>query len=128
MKIIIADDSLLLRERLKERLNEISGVDILALAKDGIQAIESIRKLQPDVVILDIRMPNENGIEVLQTIKRDNNSPIIIMFTNFPLPQYREKCKKAGADYFFDKSSEYQELADALQYIGLETNPAEITK
>ena len=57
IKVFIADDSIVLRERLLEMLREIPGVEILGCAQDGLHAIDSIRALRPDAVVLDIQMP-----------------------------------------------------------------------
>ncbi len=65
-------------------------------------------------MILDICLPGQNGIEVLKDI-RDKKLPIrVLMMTNYPYPQYREKCKGLGADYFFDKSAEIEKIPDVI--------------
>lgn len=115
MKVFIADDSEVICERLKEMLSELSEIEIVGQAKDGIQATNLIEKLNPDVVILDIRMPGGNGIDVLENIKKDNPALIVIMLTNYPYPQYRKKCMKAGADYFFDKATEFERVTEVLK-------------
>jgi DNA-binding NarL/FixJ family response regulator len=115
MKIFIADDSAVVRERLKEMLSEIPEVKIIGQAEDGLQATNLIEELNPDVVVLDIRMPRGNGIDVLEKIKKNNPALIVIMLTNYPYPQYRKKCMKAGADYFFDKSSEFEKVTEVLE-------------
>jgi DNA-binding NarL/FixJ family response regulator len=115
MKVFIADDSKVVRERLKEMLFEIQGIEIIGQAGDGLQATNLIEKLNPDVAILDIRMPRGNGINVLQNIKKNNPALIVIMLTNYPYPQYRKKCMKAGADYFFDKSTEFEKVTEVLE-------------
>jgi DNA-binding NarL/FixJ family response regulator len=115
MKVFIADDSKVVRERLKEMLFEIQGIEIIGQAEDGLQATNLIEKLNPDVVILDIRMPRGNGIDVLQNIKKDNPALIVIMLTNYPYPQYLKKCMKAGADYFFDKATEFEKATEVLK-------------
>jgi DNA-binding NarL/FixJ family response regulator len=74
------------------------------------EAISGIRIIQPDVVILDIRMPGGNGIDVLQTIKQDEAAPMVIILTNYPYPGYRQKCMQAGADFFLDKSAEFDQI------------------
>jgi len=66
-------------------------------------------------VILDIRMPGGSGIDVLEDIKKINAAPIVIILTNYPYPQYRKKCMAAGADYFFDKSSEFEKVTEVLK-------------
>ena len=64
IKVFIADDSLIVREHLVTMLDELTGVEIVGQAETGAEAISSIKNLQPDVVILDIRMPDGNGIDV----------------------------------------------------------------
>ena len=95
VKVFIADDSDTIRERLIELLAGISGVEIIGEAKDTSQAIASILKLNPEVVVLDIRMPGGSGIEVLKEIKKHVPAPIVIMLTNYPYSQYREKICEA---------------------------------
>ena len=115
MKVFIADDSEVLRERLTNMLNDIEGIEIVGEAGNGAEAVGSILKLQPDVVILDIRMPEGNGINALQAIKKAQPDIVVIMFTNYPYPQYRRKCIVAGADYFFDKSTEFEKVTETLK-------------
>jgi len=116
MKVIIADDSKIMREHLTGMLSNYKEIEIIGEAQDSIQAISTIRRLKPDVVILDIRLPGHgNGIDVLQSVKQEKPSPIVIMFTNYPFPQYRKKCMEAGAEYFFDKSSESHEMIRTLE-------------
>ena len=115
MKVIVVDDSNVLRERLIEMLNELSGVQIIGQAANCADALYSIQKLKPDMVVLDIQMPGGSGIEIIPKIKQQKPSPGIIIFTNFPYPQYRKKCKEVGADYFFDKSTEFETLINLFQ-------------
>ena len=117
MKIFIADDSAVVRERLIEMLSELPEIEIIGQAQDGLEATNLIKKLNPDVVILDIRMPRENGIDVLQNIKRDKQAPIVIMLTNYPYPQYRKKCMEAGADFFFEKSTEFEKVMEVVKKV-----------
>ena len=110
IKIFIADDSLIVRERLVTMLDELAGIEIVGQAENVAEAISAIRQLQPDVVILDIRMPGGSGIDVLRTIKQDETAPIVIILTNYPYPGYRQKCMNAGADFFLDKSIEFDQI------------------
>lgn len=114
MKVLIVDDSGAVRERIKMLLSEVSTVDTIGEAENAREAIEHIRQQGPDVVILDIRMPGGNGIDVLREIKKRNRLPVIIMLTNFPYSQYRKRCMDAGADYFFDKSREFEKVVEVL--------------
>jgi DNA-binding NarL/FixJ family response regulator len=117
MRLFIADDSEILGVRLIDMLSEIEGIKIIGQAQESLEAIESIQKLNPHVVILDIRMPQVNGIKVLEAIKKDDQSPTVIIFTNYPYPQYRKRRLDAGADFFFDKSTEFEKLVDTVKYL-----------
>ncbi len=125
MKVLIVDDSSLLRERLVSMISELPGVTTIGQAQDSSQALSSVQKLNPDVVILDIRLSEGNGIEILQRIKKKNAAPVTIMFTNYTYPQYRKKCEETGADFFFDKSTEFNKITDVLKRISQELEEKE---
>ena len=114
MRVFVVDDSPLVRERLVVLLSEVEGVEVVGVADNAEEGISSIKTLNPDVAILDIRMPAGSGILVLEAVKREEDPPFIIMLTNYPYPQYRKKCMDAGADCFFDKSSEFHKVTDVL--------------
>ena len=117
MRVLIADDSAVVVERLITLLSELPEVEIVGEAQTSGEATERIRQLQPDVVILDIRMPGGSGIDVLETVKKFVPAPIVVMFTNFPYPQYRERCLRAGADFFFDKSTEFDQMIGVFRSV-----------
>lgn len=110
MMFFIADDSGPMRERLMVMLSEIEGAEVIGEASNAAEAIEGIRSLKPDIVILDIQMPGGSGINVLKTIKGHARKPVIMMLTNHAYPQYRKKCMEWGADFFLDKSREMEHL------------------
>ena len=110
MKVLIADDSPLLRQRAMELIGDVAGVEMVGQAADCPQTVAAVAEVEPDVVVLDIAMPGGTGLEVLQALKRSRRSPVVIVFTNDPFPQFRQRALAASADYFFDKSSEFLEL------------------
>jgi len=114
LKLFIADDSEAIMESLSDLLVEIRGMEIVGHAHNASQAIELIKKSKPDVAILDIRMPGGSGIHVLETIKAYKNTILVIMLTAYPYPQYRQKCEEMGAEYFFDKSTEFHRVQEVL--------------
>jgi DNA-binding NarL/FixJ family response regulator len=115
MRVLIVDDSKVIQERLIAILSELKGVEVVGQSEDPTEALEAIQTLKPDAVILDIRMPGGSGIDVLERIKKKRPSPIVIILTNYPFPQYRKKCMDAGADYFFDKSTEFEMFAEVIK-------------
>ena len=98
-------------------ISKIDGIEIIGQAADTHEAINAINKLEPHVVILDIRMPGGSGIEVLRQIKKKACAPTVIILTHYPYPQYRKKCIELGADFFFDKSTEFQEIPRVLKQV-----------
>jgi DNA-binding NarL/FixJ family response regulator len=117
LKVFITDDSVLVRERLVGLLSELEAVELVGQAESAPEAIETIQRLRPDVVVLDIRLPGGSGIEVLKAIKQNVPSPIVIMLTAFPYRQFHEKCQEAGAEYFFDKASEFHRIVEVLKQL-----------
>src|SRR5687767_144782 len=106
-KVFVADDSPIVRERLISLLRELPNVEIVGETGAAVEAIDSIRRLKPTAVVLDISMPGGGGISVLESIKKEAKAPMVIMLTNFSNEPYRRRCLQLGADYFFDKSNEF---------------------
>jgi DNA-binding NarL/FixJ family response regulator len=115
MKIVIADDSKILRQRIISLLEEIDGVQVVAEAENSHQAVQYVEDLEPELLILDIRMPDGSGLEALKMLKDKNISIIKMNFTNYPIEQYRKKCMELGADYFFDKSTDFEKMVDVVK-------------
>lgn len=114
MKIFIVEDSAVLRDRLMLQIARKKNANVVGTADDASGAIEQIQRLNPDLVILDIRLRQGNGYQVLKAIKTRGKPPIIVVLTNFPYPQYREIFLANGAEYFFDKSTEFDNAMDCL--------------
>ncbi len=112
LQVVIADDADDIRALLDMFLSEIEGIAISGMAKNGAEALSMFKELQPDIMMLDISMPEKNGIEVLQEIRKDDLSTIIIIFTIDP--HLREYSLKAGANYFFSKN-EIGDLVEIFQ-------------
>jgi len=118
VKIFLVDDSAIVLKKLTAMISGIGGVEIAGEAMTARDAIQSIVELKPDVVILDIRLNGGgNGMDVLKRIKQENPPPIVIMLTNYPYPQYREKCQVLGADYFFDKVADIEKIYDTVKQL-----------
>jgi DNA-binding NarL/FixJ family response regulator len=118
LQVFIADDSALVRERLISLLGDLSGVEIVGQAQDAAHAAQMILDLKPDAVTLDLRMPGGTGLEVLQEIRREmpgfEQAPVVIMLSNYSHALYRRKAMSAGANFYFDKSTEFENVRDVL--------------
>jgi DNA-binding NarL/FixJ family response regulator len=116
VRVLLIDDSAIVRERLEAMLSELQGIEIIGHAEDAFSAIDGVRALKPDVVILDIQMPGEaSGIYALEKIRGERPPPTVIMLSNYSYPQYRKKCTDAGAAFFFDKSTEFERVPEVLK-------------
>jgi DNA-binding NarL/FixJ family response regulator len=126
VKFFIVDDSEVVVERVRALLSDIEGLEFIGQATNANDAVEAILKQKPDVVILDIRLIGENGMNVLERIKKEHAPPVVIMFTNYPYPQYREKCRKLGAEYFFDKVTEIESFVKVLRMLAQDPSQGEL--
>ena len=110
MKIVIADDSSLLRDRIKSLLINVNNNSVVYEAENGVEALQLIREKEPDLAILDIRMPEMNGIEVLKKIRELKMKVKVCILTNYDYPIYKKRCFEAGADYFLRKTENFEDI------------------
>ena len=122
LKVLIVDDAPLLRERLRGRIAGIEGVEVVGEADTVRHALEEFGRLLPDVITLDIQLPDGSGIEVLEAVKKQRPETHVIVLTNYPLPQFRSRCHRSGAEYFFDKCGEFDRIPQVLRELGGLTN------
>lgn len=112
--VVIVDDSQVVRDLLTQVIGGLPNLEVVGRAGSVSEAIEAIRQLKPGIVLLDISLPDGSGLEVLEAVKREQPATLVIMLTNLAYDQYREKSAKLGADYFFDKTTEFQQAKEAL--------------
>lgn len=117
MKIFLVDDSLVIRQRLKRLIADVPGVLVVGEAGSVREATDAILEQKPDVAILDIHLFNGSGIDVLKDAKKADPTLIVIILTDYPFPQYRIKCMEVGADFFFLKSSEFDQIVPTLKQL-----------
>jgi DNA-binding NarL/FixJ family response regulator len=115
MRVFIADDSTVVVERLADLLRDVPGVELVGQASDVPEAVRCIQRLSPDAVILDLNMPGGTGLDVLRAIRPGHPCLHVLICTNFPHHQYREECFNAGANFFLDKSSEFDKIPAILR-------------
>lgn len=124
--VVLADDSAVVREKLSGLVAEQPGVDVVALTGNAVETIEAIRLHHPNAVILDLRMPQGGGLRVLKDFPKSAWRPVMIVLTNYSSSPFRESCMVAGADYFLDKSTEFDKIIPLLtQCFGPDAIPAE---
>ncbi len=122
MKVFLVDDSMVIRQRLKRLLADVQDVQVIGEAGEVQEATDAILERKPDVVLLDIHLFSGNGIDVLERLKREKPAPAVIILTDYPYPQYRQKCIEAGADFFFVKSTEFDQVVPALKQLLQQTH------
>lgn len=114
MKLLIADDSTIIRTNLRKLLSHTLEKTCIDESSTVRLTIDKLQKSEFDVMVLDIQLPDGTGFEVLDYMNQRHNKPITIIFTNFPDEMNHAKSIQKGADYFLDKSDEYDTLLELL--------------
>ena len=96
-------------------ISEIKDVTVVGQAGNTIETVLLTKELNPDLIVLDIKMPGGTGMDIIGDIKKFNPKIVIIILTIHHFPQYKEKCINAGADYFFSKSGEFEKIIDVIE-------------
>src|SRR4051794_3759620 len=115
IRIVLVDDSPLFLERLATLLSGVPGVDVVGQANDVPSGLKLIQEICPDVLVLDIGLPGQSGIELLSVIKQREPSPVVIMLTNYNIRQMRERCMELGADFYFYKPDEFEKALEVCR-------------
>lgn len=117
IRIILADDHPLMRDGTRRILEQNPNLRVIGEAEDGQQALELIEHLQPDVVILDIRMPKLSGIEVVREMKKCSPRTKALTLTAYDADEYILALMEAGASGYVLKTARASELIDAVQRV-----------
>ena len=115
MRILIADDHGIVREGLKSLIDKQPNMEVVGEAEDGRRVVQLAEELQPDVIIMDITMPNLNGIDATSLILRKNPSVKVIALSMYSNKHFVAEMLEAGAFGYVLKSNLFEELAKALQ-------------
>ena len=113
IKIVLAEDQGMLLGAMQALINMEDDMEVVATAKNGVEALKAIQQHQPDIVIMDIEMPEKTGLDVAEEIKDDDYKVVIL--TTFARPGYFERAKKAGVRGYLLKDSPIEELVNAHQ-------------
>jgi DNA-binding NarL/FixJ family response regulator len=117
--VVIADDQALVRGGFRVLVDTADGMEVLGEASDGAEAVALARKHHPDVVLMDVRMPVQDGIEATRQIKQDNGTAEVkvLILTTFDLDEYVYSALRAGASGFLLKDTTPEKLLDAIRVV-----------
>jgi DNA-binding NarL/FixJ family response regulator len=117
MKVLIADDQPLIREGFRRIISDQDDMEVVGEAADGDEAIHSARRLRPDVVVIDIRMPRVNGLVATRRILEADPQIRVLVLTTFDLDEYVYEALHAGASGFLLKDATLDEFVGALRLV-----------
>jgi DNA-binding NarL/FixJ family response regulator len=112
--VLIVDDSILIMERMIPIMEEIENISFVVHASTYQEGLEVLSRLTPDMVLLDINLPDKSGIELLRLIRERHLEIAVLMISNNADTYYRSICKKLGATHFLDKSTDIYLLPAVL--------------
>lgn len=118
IRVLIADDQMMVRQGFTVLLNAEPGIEVVGQAVDGMDAVEKVAQLAPDVVLMDIRMPRLGGIDATRRITRAPGSEVkVLVLTTFDLDEYVYEALRSGASGFLLKDASANELAQAVRVV-----------
>ncbi len=117
IRVVLADDHVFVRDGIKSLLENEANIEVVGEAVDGADALEVVAENKPDLLIVDIRMPNLTGIELVEKLRSENNDVKIIMLSMHESEEYVLKSIKAGADGYLLKGSSKEEFLKALHTV-----------
>ena len=117
MKVFVVEDSAAVRERLVEMIREVKDIEVVGEAATYDTAVAGIIDTRPDVAVLDIKLANEtgSGIDALIEVRKTLPGIRAIILSNYSTPQHLKASADAGAEYFLDKSIDFERVAEILQ-------------
>lgn len=130
IRVLIADDQAILADGIKSVLSSCEEIEVVGIAQDGFQALRLLEETSPDVVLMDIRMPNMNGVIATQEIKRRHVEVKVVILTTFDDSDYILNAINNGASGYLLKDTSAAALIDAIKnaYAGDTILPAKIAK
>ena len=117
IRVVIADDQAMVRAGFRSLLNEEPDIEVVGEAADGEQAVVAVRRFRPDVALVDIRMPNVDGLEATRRIVAHGSATRILILTTFDLDEYVYEGLRAGASGFLLKEASPEQLIAAIHVV-----------
>lgn len=112
--VLVVEDSLLIIERILRLLNEANNIKMVIHAANYAESLKMMKEISADIILLDLNLPDKSGIEILREVKNTHPHIKVIVLTNHANDKYREICTLMGADYFFDKSADFDKIPDTI--------------
>jgi DNA-binding NarL/FixJ family response regulator len=116
-RVIVADNHPLFRAALASLLREHSGLEVVAEAADGRETLECCRRLKPDLVVMDVRMPEVDGLEATRAIKQELPHTVVLVLNGYGAPDTLMDALEAGAAGYILKSATPQQISEAIQKV-----------
>jgi DNA-binding NarL/FixJ family response regulator len=116
-QLYIVDDSAAIRHRLVDMFSRMDSVRVVGEAADAPKAVVDILALRPETVLLDLDLGTSSGMQVLRAVVPQMPEVTFVVLTNHSEPQYRRACQRAGAAYFLDKSTEFDQVRQVVAEI-----------
>jgi two-component system, NarL family, response regulator DesR len=117
IRVVIAEDQSMVLGALAALLDIERDIDVVGQARNGREALALVRKLEPDVLLTDIEMPEATGLEVAQTVREERLRSRVVILTTFARPGYLRRALEAGASGYLLKDSPSSELAEAIRRV-----------
>ena len=112
--VLVVEDSLLIIERILRLLDEADNIKMVIHAANYAESLKMINEISADIILLDLNLPDRSGLDLLKEIKTNQPQTKVIVLTNHASDTYREICAYMGADYFFDKSSDFDKIPETI--------------
>ncbi|MDP0496656.1 MAG: response regulator transcription factor [Verrucomicrobiota bacterium JB024] len=116
-RVVVVEDQTILRDLICRLLESYPGIEVVGALADGHEALREINDKRPDIVVLDIMLPQLNGVEVLRQLKNADRKPDILIFSAFPSKNVVKKVLEAGIEGFIEKDANLNELEVAIEKI-----------
>jgi DNA-binding NarL/FixJ family response regulator len=117
IRVLVVDDQPLVRSGFRMVIEERPDLELVGEATDGVQALELARELEPDVILMDVRMPNLDGVEATRRLVESGTQARVLVLTTFDLDEYVYAAIRAGASGFLLKDVEPADLVDAIRVV-----------
>lgn len=117
LTVLLVEDSRMLHDRLLELMADIDGIRSIGTATTEAEAIHAIDTQHPGAILLDLRLKEGTGFGVLRHINTLDVRPSVVVITNYALPQYRKQAEVLGVRFFLDKSRDFEQIPDTLEFL-----------